>query len=118
MYNPKFQIFRGDDDQYYFRLIALNGEIILHSEGYVGKAGCKNGIASVKENTLINARYRRKTSADGQHYFNLVAANGEELGTSEMYSTADARDNGIVAVKRTAPLAHVEDTTRPADQEG
>ncbi len=118
MYNPKFQIYRGDNDRYYFRLMALNGKIILSSEGYVGKAGCENGIASVKENTLIDARYRRKTSADGQHYFNLVAANGEVIGTSETYDTTLGMEAGIATVKRTALLVQVEDATRPADQEG
>jgi len=57
MTNPKFQIFLGTDNQYYFRLRARNGEIILSSEGYVTKAGCLNGIASVRENALIDERY-------------------------------------------------------------
>ena len=42
-YNDKKGEFR-------FRLKAGNGEIILASEGYVSKDGCKNGIASVRKN--------------------------------------------------------------------
>lgn len=33
----------------------------------------------------------------------LTAANNEIIGTSELYSTAAARDNGISAVKRLPP---------------
>ena len=109
MKNPKFQIFVGNDDQFYFRLHAANGEVILASEGYKSKSGCKNGIASVKENAPNDQRYKRKTSASGQPYFNLVARNGETIGISEMYSSERSRDKGIDAVKRTAPDANVED---------
>ncbi len=110
MRNPKFQIFVGKDNQFYFRLIAGNGETILASEGYKAKAGCQNGINSVKENAPNDNRYQRKTSANDQFYFVLVAANGEIIGTSEMYTTKQGRDKGIEAVKNTAPTAPVEDT--------
>ena len=48
--NPKFQIFQGKDEKYYFRLIAANGQPIGRSEGYNGKPACKNGIQSVVNN--------------------------------------------------------------------
>jgi len=51
--HPKFVIFQGKDGQYYFRLTAKNGETIASGEGYTSKAGCKNGIASVKTNAPI-----------------------------------------------------------------
>ena len=49
MSNPKFQIFKGKDDQYYFRLKAANGEIICSSEGYTTLQSCKNGIEAIKK---------------------------------------------------------------------
>ena len=36
--------------EYRFRLKARNGEIIVTSEGYKAKAGCLNGIESVRKN--------------------------------------------------------------------
>lgn len=111
MKNPKFQIYAGEDKQFYFHLCAENGEIILASEGYVSKSGCENGIRSVKENATDDERYARETAEDGQHYFLLVAANKEVIGTSETYSSAQRREDGIEAVKRTAPRAPVEDVT-------
>ena len=84
MDNPKFQIFMGSDDQFYFRLRAKNGETILQSEGYKEKSGCNNGIRSVKENASIDGRYERRESSNDQFYFVLKAANGEIIGVSEM----------------------------------
>lgn len=48
MSNPKFQVFRGEDDQFYFRLKAANGEIICASQGYTTKQSCINGIEAIK----------------------------------------------------------------------
>ncbi len=110
MGRAKFQTYKGGDGQYYFRLVAENGEKLLRSEGYSSKAGCENGIASVKENASQDGRYRKETSSDGQYYFNLAAANGEIIGTSELYSTEGSRDAGIETVKRTAPGAVLEET--------
>ena len=48
--SSKFEIFKNKKNEYQFRLKAGNGEIIATSEGYTSKAGCKNGIDSVKKN--------------------------------------------------------------------
>lgn len=109
MKNSKFQIFIGRDNQFYCRLYAKNGEIILGSEGYVSKSGCQNGISSVKENAPKDERYVRKTATDGQFYFVLTAPNNEVIGKSEMYTTERRRNDGIEALKKTAPDAPIED---------
>ena len=48
--NPKFEIYVDKAGGFRFRLKATNGEPILASESYKSKAGCKNGIESVKKN--------------------------------------------------------------------
>jgi len=108
MQNPKFTIFTGKDRQFYFRLVARNGEPILASEGYTAKSGCENGIESVKKNAVKDEQYKRLTASNGEYYFILVAVNGEVIGKSETYKTVPGRDNGIGAVKSTAPNAPVE----------
>jgi len=111
MENPKFVAFKGNDDQFYFRLQAENGEPILASEGYESSGGWENGIESVKENSPLDERYERKTSTNDKPYFVLKAANGEPIGRSEMYESEASRETGINAVKRVAPIAPTEDTT-------
>lgn len=97
--------------QYHFVLKAGNGETILNGERYTSKAGAQNGIASVKVNSTNDARYEKKTASDGSPMFNLKAANGERIGTSETYSSTSARDAGIQSVKSNAPAATTEDQT-------
>ncbi len=47
---PKFEMYADKAGEYRFRLKARNGEIIAISEGYSAKAGCENGIDSVRKN--------------------------------------------------------------------
>lgn len=48
--HPKFEMYQDKAGEFRFRLKARNGEIIGVSEGYTAKAGCLNGIESVKKN--------------------------------------------------------------------
>ena len=48
--HPKFEMFQDKAGEYRFRLKAKNGKIVGTSEGYSNKAGCLNGIESVKVN--------------------------------------------------------------------
>lgn len=48
--NPKFQVYLDKSDHYRFRLKARNGEIIAVSDSYTARAGCLNGVESVKKN--------------------------------------------------------------------
>lgn len=103
----KFIIKLGKDGQFRFNLHASNGQTILVSEGYITHSACTNGIESVKINAVNDARYDKRISSNGKHYFNLKAANGQIIGTSEMYESAASCDNGIESVKKNAPNATV-----------
>jgi len=107
----KFIITKRKNDEYQFNLEASNGQVILTSEGYTTKASCKNGIESVKNNAALDSRYDRKLAKNDSYYFNLKAANGEVIGTSQMYSTIYGRENGIDSVKNNAPNATILDET-------
>lgn len=48
--NPKFEMYVDNAGEYRFRLTATNGQIIATGEGYKAKAGCMNGIESIKKN--------------------------------------------------------------------
>lgn len=103
----KFEIKVRKDDQFQFNLKAGNGQTILTSEAYTTKAACLNGIESVKKNAPEDKRYDKLTAKNGKPYFNLKAANGQIIGTSEMYESEASRDNGIESVKKNAPDADV-----------
>ena len=94
---------------YMFNLKAGNHETILTSQIYASKDGAKNGIASVQANAAQQDRYQRKTAADESPYFVLTATNGEVIGTSEMYSSASARDQGIESVQSNGPSTTIKE---------
>lgn len=97
--------------QYMFNLKATNGQVILTSERYTTKAAALNGIASVKANSPIDARYNRLTSTNAKPYFTLKGANGAVIGRSEMYSSTTARETGIASVKANGPKSAIDDQT-------
>ena len=45
----KYELFKGKDGLWYFRLVAPNGKIISNGEGYTTKRKCKHGIKANKK---------------------------------------------------------------------
>ena len=103
----KFVIGKRSNGDFQFVLKAGNGQVILASQGYNDKAGAKNGVESVKKNSTDGGRFERKTSSNGKFFFNLLAGNGQVVGSSEMYESEASRDNGIKSVQTNAPDATV-----------
>jgi uncharacterized protein len=53
-----------------------------------------------------------KKGTSGKFHFNLVAANGQVVATSEAYESRESALNGIESVKSNAPGAAVDDQSR------
>lgn len=96
--NGYYEIKKTAPGKWMFNLKAGNNEIILTSQSYESKQGAENGIDSVRTNGVSADSFEKKVASGGQPYFNLLAANGQVIGTSEMYSSEAARDNGIASV--------------------
>jgi uncharacterized protein YegP (UPF0339 family) len=107
----KFEIKKASNGEFFFNLLAGNGQIILSSEMYKAKASAQNGIESVRKNCDDDNRFTREVSTSGKPYFTLKARNGEIIGRSQMYAAEDSRDNGIASVKTNAPDAAVVDSS-------
>ena len=90
----------GISQQYHWVLKASNYEVILTSENYANKQGAETGISSCRSNSQTDSKYEKRTSGSNQPYFVLKADNGQVIGTSQMYSSTSARDNGIESVKK------------------
>jgi uncharacterized protein YegP (UPF0339 family) len=104
-----FETYVDSAGEYRFRLKAPNGENILASEGYKSKAGCSNGIESVKKNSQLDERYESYEDRGGKYRFRLKAANGEVIGASEGYSSEASCKAGIESVKRWAKEAEIKE---------
>ena len=104
----KFEVYHsGEKYEYRFRLVASNVQNILASEGYNSKAGCLNGIESVRKNANNPKAFEKTATAGGQFRFNLKAPNGQIIGTSQNYKSESGRDNGIQSVMKNAGEAKI-----------
>lgn len=50
---PVFEIFNDKKGEFRFRMKAPNGEIVLQSEGYVSKQGCKDTISAIQRYAAV-----------------------------------------------------------------
>jgi uncharacterized protein len=107
----KFELKKSDSGKFMFNLKASNGRVILTSQLYRAKAAALSGIESVRQHAANTANFERKTSAAGEPYFVLKAANRQIIGTSEMYNAAASMEQGIASVQAHAPAAAVSDST-------
>ncbi len=103
----KFEIKKDKAGKFRFNLKSSNGQVILSSEGYNSKSACENGIASVQKNCSNDNCFDRTKASNGKPRFNLKSTNGQVIGTSQMYSSNSAMENGIASVKKNAPKATV-----------
>ncbi len=94
----KFEMFQGQDGNIYFHLLAANGQKVLASEGYGSWSAAAQGIASCQANGVDAASYELLMAKNGQWYFNLKAANGEIVGTSELYATQSNAERAVTVV--------------------
>ncbi len=107
-----FELFQSEKSgEFYFRLKAKNGQIILSSQGYTTKAACQNGIDSVKKNSQDETRFEKKETEKGKFRFNLKSSNGQVVGSSQNYESEAGRDNGVQSVMTNAKDAEVKDLT-------
>lgn len=97
---------KGSDGQYYFNLLASNGQVILNSEAYETDGQRNKGISSVHAFNLV--RFEKRISPDGKYYFVVKDTGGQVIGKSILYASEAARDNGIESVKNNARDASVE----------
>jgi uncharacterized protein YegP (UPF0339 family) len=57
------------------------------------------------------SKFVLRKGSTGKFHFNLVAANGQVIATSEAYESKGAALNGIDSVKKNAPGAQIDDQT-------
>ena len=103
----RFQTFQGADDRWYFNLYARNGEVVLTSEGYSSEEVALNATFVVAYHAADLRSYDIREARNGEWYFNVLAANGEVIATSETdvsHSNAKRAADSIVALVPTVEL--------------
>jgi len=107
----KFELKKASNGEYFFSLIAGNGENVGRSETYKARASADNGIESVKTNAPNPDRYEVKEGKDGKFYLSLKASNGQVILSGQGYTSADGAKDGSEAIARAADGAPTVDET-------
>ncbi|HYG05652.1 MAG TPA: YegP family protein [Stenotrophomonas sp.] len=111
---PYFKLMRSGP-QFYFVLRAANHRVILTSERYTTEQSALKGIEAVRKNVGEEHGFSRKLAVNGEPMFNVVARNGEIVGTSETYRSVASREKGIASVLANAPIAPLRNAVRRPD---
>lgn len=106
-----FEITKTKAGKFHFHLKAKNHQIILTSQSYKDLASAKKGARSVAKSAAKNTNFNIATARNGKLYFNLLAANKQIVGTSQMYTAKRSAQKGIASVQANAPGATIEVTT-------
>ena len=106
-----FELKQAKNGEYFFNLLAANGQNILKSEMYSSKSAAMNGIASVQKNCAEDGQYECKESSNGKAYFVLKAKNHQVIGQSQMYESDSGCKNGIDSCKTNGTTENVKDLT-------
>ena len=59
----------------------------------------------------MSGKFFLEKGSAGKFHFNLHAANGQVIATSQHYESKESALHGIDSVKRNAPDAEIEDNT-------
>ncbi|CAN5615192.1 hypothetical protein BH11MYX1_BH11MYX1_29980 [soil metagenome] len=97
----RVQIDQGTSGQFRFNVFAQNGQVVLSSESYTTAAAAWNGAFAVQDAATLEASFAVLTATDGRFYFTLTAQNGQIVGISQMYTTAESARSGIASVTST-----------------
>jgi uncharacterized protein YegP (UPF0339 family) len=106
-----YELKLAKNGEFYFNLLAGNGQGILKSEMYKTRAAAENGIASVQTNCSEDGQYECKTSNNEKAYFVLKAKNHQVIGQSQMYESESGCTNGIDSCKENGPSETIKDLT-------
>lgn len=102
------------DGAHYFHYVD-GGKVILISESYTSKRGRDNGIASVKKNMVLESAYEHHTHKNGKHYFDINAANKQEIATSRWFNARGGAANAAAKLRgqSTAPRKSNDEDNYP-----
>lgn len=106
-----FELKKAKNGEFFFNLLAANGQGILKSEMYSSKSAAMNGIASIQANCGEDGQYECKTSSNGKAYFVVKAKNHQVIGQSQMYESESGCANGIESVKKNGCTTEIKDLT-------
>jgi len=110
-----FELYKGKDDQFRWRLKTGNGEILATAgQGYAAAADAKQGIELLqKAGAGSKEKFEVYEDAKKEHRWRLKAANGQVVATSsEGYKAKADAEKAIASIKAGAATAEVVEANK------
>lgn len=107
MKTPQFQVIKGENNKYYFKLTTEKSEIAFSGEGYKSKFDCINDIERIRKNCLFTGHFVIRVAQSGQIYFVLKSPNEEIICKSGIYESILMIEKDILALQRNARRAEI-----------
>lgn len=104
--SAKYEVYRTEEDGWFFQLKAPGSQVILVSEVYKSLSGCINGIESCREHATFDRFYGRD-DVDSRFSFHVRASNNRTIGHGSECVSVEDREAVIRKVKRYAPSAQI-----------
>jgi uncharacterized protein YegP (UPF0339 family) len=108
----KFELYKGKDDQFRWRLKATNGAILATAgQGYKAAADARHGIELLqKAGTDDKVKFELYEDEKKEHRWRVKAANGQVVAAaSEGYKAKAEAEKAIASIKAGAAKAEVGD---------
>ena len=104
-----FELYKGKNDQYRWRLKDGDNTMATGGQGYKAKADAKRGIASVqKAASNPKSNFEVYEDKEKNQRWRLVATNGQTIASSSgSFKTKEEAEKAVAAVKAGAPKAEV-----------
>lgn len=90
----------SEDGLFRFVLKAGNGEVILRGVQHEDKESAESDIFLAQDSCAKEERYEKIISAEGKPGFNLMAATGQIIGSSQPYSSEASCSKGMASVRK------------------
>lgn len=97
-----FQLKQSSQGGFFFTLAASNGEVLLSSQIFKNEQEAAAAIDQVKLQARDTDNFRIRTLSNGQCLFVLLDTSGRIIGSSQIYKSIKAAQDGIEAVKHSA----------------
>ncbi len=97
-----FQLKQSSQGGFFFTLAASNGEVLLSSQIFKTEQEATSAINQVKLHARHSDNFQIRTLSNGQCLFVLMDRSGRIIGSSQIYKSTRAAQDGILAVKHSA----------------
>ena len=107
-----FEIYKDEDNFFYFQLKNKEDKILLKSSSFTQKTNCQKGVKSVIRNSKNEFRFEVEQETNEDWFFRLKAGNGKIIANSRKFVTKEELKNFSEDLKSLSLKPPVIDNTK------